>query len=208
MHSWWSAPLGNVRVLLVCFAGTAFSSLETWPVSELKVASGKSKRKHCSKRISQEQDEKENTKKSRPFKEMPYRRAPVFLLSPGINTLGRTLPPCWIYSMSRGLVSTNQTFFASEMEQCPVRYTQGRLATLVPTVVHTEGGWGGGGWNLFPEFLICCSILKRFYFYWKAFDLLTKMSYIFWVVTLLATCDVTNNGRSLGRLLSKNWKSG
>ena len=141
MHSWWSAPLGNVRVLLVCFAGTAFSSLETWPVSELKVASGKSKRKHCSKRISQEQDEKENTKKSRPFKEIPYRRAPVFLLSPGINTLGRTLLPCWIYSMSRGLVSTNQTFFASEMEQCPVRYTQGRLATLVPTVVQREGGW-------------------------------------------------------------------
>ena len=45
---------------------------------------------------------------------MPYRRAPVFLLSPGINTRGTTLPPCWIYSMSRGLVSTNQTFFASE----------------------------------------------------------------------------------------------
>ena len=45
---------------------------------------------------------------------MPYRRAPIFLLSPGINTRGTTLPPCWIYSMSRGLVSTNQTFFASE----------------------------------------------------------------------------------------------
>ena len=114
MHSWWSAPLGNVRVLLVCFAGTAFSSLETWPVSELKVASGKPKRKHCSKRISQEQEEKENSKKSRPFKQMPPRRASVFLLSPGINTRGTTLPPCWIYSMSRGLVSTNQTFFASE----------------------------------------------------------------------------------------------
>ena len=37
-------PLGNVRVLLVCFTGIAFSSLETWPVSELKVASGKPKR--------------------------------------------------------------------------------------------------------------------------------------------------------------------
>ena len=45
---------------------------------------------------------------------MPYRRVPVFLLSPGINTRRTTLPPCWIYSMSRGLVSTNQTFFASE----------------------------------------------------------------------------------------------
>ena len=114
MHSWWSAPLGNVRVLLVCFAGIALSSLETWPVSELKVASGKPKRKHCSKRISQEQEEKENSKKSRPFKQMPPRRAPVFLLSPGINTRGTTLPPCWIYFVSRGLVSTNQTFFASE----------------------------------------------------------------------------------------------
>ena len=58
-----SAPLGNVRVLLVCFARIAFSSLETWPVSELKVASGKPKRKHCSKRISQEQKKKENSKK-------------------------------------------------------------------------------------------------------------------------------------------------
>ena len=114
MHPWWSAPLGNVRVLLVCSAGIAFSSLETWPVSELKVASGKPKRKHCSRRILQEQEEKENSKKSRPFKQMPSKRAPVFLLSPGINTRGTTLPPCWIYSISRGLVSTNQTFFASE----------------------------------------------------------------------------------------------
>ena len=72
-------------MLLVCFAGIAFSSLETKPVSELKVASGKPKRKHCSKRISQEQEEKENSKKSRPFKQMTPRRAPVFLLFPGIN---------------------------------------------------------------------------------------------------------------------------
>ena len=28
---------------------------------------------------------------------------------------------------------------------------------------------GGGGWNFSPEFLICCSISKRFL---KAFDLL------------------------------------
>ena len=53
-------PLGNVRVLLVCFTGIAFPSLETWPVSELKVASRKPERKHCSIRISQEQEEKEN----------------------------------------------------------------------------------------------------------------------------------------------------
>ena len=60
-------PLGNVRVLLVCFTGIAFSSLETWPVSELKVASGKSKRKHCSVRISQEQEEKEIVKRPDPI---------------------------------------------------------------------------------------------------------------------------------------------
>ena len=30
-----------------------------------------------------------------------------------------------------------------------------------PTVV--QGGGGGNGWNPSPEFLICCSILKRFY---------------------------------------------
>ena len=57
----------------------------------------------------------ENNKKSRPFEQILYKRAPVFLLSPGINTRGgTTLSPCWIYSLSRGLVSTNQTFFASE----------------------------------------------------------------------------------------------
>ena len=52
-----------------------------------------------------------------------------------------------------------------------------------------------------PEFLICCSILKRFYCWWKAFDLLHKMTYILWVVALLEACDVTNNGRHLGRHL-------
>ena len=50
----------------------------------------------------------------------------------------------------------------------------------------------------YPEFLICYSILKRFGLQWKAFDLLNKMRYISWVVTLLKTCDVTNNGRHLG----------
>ena len=36
---------------------------------------------------------------------------------------------------------------------------------------------------------------------WKAFDLLYKMRYILWVVALLGACDVTNNGRHLGRLV-------
>ena len=52
-------------------------------------------------------------------------------------------------------------------------------------------------WNPFPEFLICCSISKRFYFQWKAFDLLNKMRYILWVVAPLEACDVTNKGRHL-----------
>ena len=51
---------------------------------------------------------------------------------------------------------------------------------------------GGDEWNPSPEFLICYSISKRFYFQWKAFDLLNKMKYILWVVALLKTCDVTN----------------
>ena len=36
---------------------------------------------------------------------------------------------------------------------------------------------------------------------WKAFDLLYKMRYTLWVVALLGACDVTNNGRHLGRLV-------
>ena len=36
---------------------------------------------------------------------------------------------------------------------------------------------------------------------WKGFDLLNKMRYILWVVAPLEACDVTNNGRHLGRHL-------
>ena len=73
------------------------------------------------------------------------------------------------------------------------------MQSHTPTVV--QGG-GGGGWTP-PRVLICCacSISKRFYLPWKAFDLLYEMRYIFWVVALLGTCDVTNNGRHLGRHL-------
>ena len=57
----------------------------------------------------------------------------------------------------------------------PRTYTQ----IHTPTVVQGVGGGGGqGGWYPTPEFLICCSILKRFYLWWKAFDLLNKMRYI------------------------------
>ena len=53
----------------------------------------------------------------------------------------------------------------------------------------------------YKEFLICCSISKRFYLQWEAFGLVNKMRYILWVVALLEACDVTNNGRHLGRHL-------
>ena len=44
---------------------------------------------------------------------------------------------------------------------------------------------GRGGWNPRPlDFLMCCSISKRFYLQWKAFDLLYKVKYILWVVAL------------------------
>ena len=68
--------------------------------------------------------------------------------------------------------------------------------------IHTPTVVQGGGVDGHPlEFLICCSISKRFYLQWKAFDLLNKMRYILWVVALLEACDVTNNGRHLGRHL-------
>ena len=63
--------------------------------------------------------------------------------------------------------------------------------------IHTRSIRGVDG-PLPPEFLICCSISKRFYLQWIAFDLLDKMRYIIWVVALLGTCDVTNNNRHLG----------
>ena len=49
-----------------------------------------------------------------------------------------------------------------------------------------------------PEFLICCTISKRFNLKWKAFDLLCKVRYVLQVVALLEACDVTNNGCHLG----------
>ena len=69
-----------------------------------------------------------------------------------------------------------------------------------PTVV--QGG--GSRWNLSSEFLVCCSISKRFYFQWKTFDLLNKMM----VVAMLEAFDVTNNSRHLGfsQQLAIKWK--
>ena len=34
-----------------------------------------------------------------------------------------------------------------------------------------------------------CSISKRFYLQWKAFDFLNKVRYILWLVALLEACD-------------------
>ena len=48
-----------------------------------------------------------------------------------------------------------------------------------------------------PRVLDMFSISKRFCLQWKACDLLNKIMYILWVVALLETCDVTNNGRHL-----------
>ena len=72
-------------------------------------------------------------------------------------------------------------------------------STRTYTQIHTPTWYKGGNeWNPSPEFLMCYSISKRFYFQWKAFDLLKKMRYILWVVALLEACDVSNNGRHLG----------
>ena len=71
--------------------------------------------------------------------------------------------------------------------------TPGRTCKFTPPLWYR-----GGVWNPSLEFLICCSILKRFYLKWKAFDLLNKMRYILGVVALQEACDVTNNGCHLG----------
>ena len=73
----------------------------------------------------------------------------------------------------------------------PRTYTQNHSPTMVQ-----EGG--GGRWNPSPEFLIFCSISKRFCVHWNAFDLLKKMKYILLMVALLEACDVINNDRHLG----------
>ena len=71
----------------------------------------------------------------------------------------------------------------------------GRKRKFIP-LLWQKGG--GDGWNPSPEFLICCSNLKRFYLQWKTFHLLNKMRDILGVVVLLKACDVTNNGRHFG----------
>ena len=77
-----------------------------------------------------------------------------------------------------------------------VVFTKGGFLTLGRTckfILVVQEGWMDPS-----EFLICCSISKRFYLQWKAFDLLNKMRYITSAVALPGTCDVTNNGHHLG----------
>ena len=71
------------------------------------------------------------------------------------------------------------------------------------TQSYSHHGTRGMGVNGTPslEFLICCSISKRFYRQWKAFVLFYKMRYILWVVALLEACDVTKHGRHIGHHL-------
>ena len=54
-----------------------------------------------------------------------------------------------------------------------LKYTQIHTST----VVTGERGW----MEPYPEFLICCSIFKRFGFQWKAFDLLLKQDEVYFV---------------------------
>ena len=57
------------------------------------------------------------------------------------------------------------------------KLTLGRTHKLIPPLWYKlRESW----WNPFPELLICCSISKRFFLLWRAFDLLYKMRYILW----------------------------
>ena len=72
--------------------------------------------------------------------------------------------------------------------------TPGRTGKFIPPQRHRARGGGGGGkvvMEPLPRVLICCLQCK-------AFVLLNKMGYIFWVVALLEACDVTNNVLHLG----------
>ena len=65
--------------------------------------------------------------------------------------------------------------------------TLGRTCKFIP-----PPWYKGGGWTPALEFLICCSISKRFYLQRKAFNGGTAGG---------GSCDVINNGRLLGRHL-------
>ena len=76
--------------------------------------------------------------------------------------------------------------------------TLGRTRKFIAPPLYKGCGGGGVDGNPPHKILICCSISKRIFLQWKAFDLLKNMRYIFGVVALLEACDVTNNDRHLG----------
>ena len=102
-----------------------------------------------------------------------------------MTTLKISIQTYRIFYLTQRLFAKHHTFSDAHADSYPHRGTKGV-------------GGGGGGWNPSPEFLIYCSILKRLYRQWKAFDLLSKMRCILWLVALLEACYVTNNGRHLG----------
>ena len=84
--------------------------------------------------------------------------------------------------------------------------TLGRTHKVIPPPWYRGGWWGRGVWSVEPlpwvfDMLKYTSISKKLCFHRKGFDLLNKINYILWVVSLLRTCDVTKHGSHLGRHL-------
>ena len=130
----------------------------------------------------------------------------LLILNNGMSSLCRfqekiNFPPC-IFKLSSNKYFHFPLFVGSRYFLIKEALTLGRTRKDIPHTTTRGGGGGGGrGWNPSREFLISCSISKRFYLRWKAFDLLNKIGYILWVVALLEACEVTNHGRYLGRHL-------
>ena len=140
-----------------------------------------------------------------------YSPYPMYLL------LNMTSCPCWIVcsvsvvlksflwiSCKRQGIGLLLLFLIFLLTDADLTYrnllTLGRTRKFIPPPWYKGAKGGGVRWNPIPGVLICCSISKRFYFKWKAFDLPNKISYILRVVALLEACGVTNNGRHLGSL--------
>ena len=126
----------------------------------------------------------------------------LLILNNGMSSLCRfqekiNFPPC-IFKLSSNKYFHFPLFVGSRYFLIKEALTLGRTRKDIP---HTTTRGGGRGWNPSPEFLISCSISKRFYLRWKGFDLLNKIGYILWVVALLEACEVTIHGRHIGRHL-------
>ena len=98
-------------------------------------------------------------------------------------------------------VNTSPTRCGFRASVKTIRYSLPQFSLINPRTYilsHTPTVVQGGLRKPLPWVLLCCSISKRFYLQLKAFDLLDKMRYILWVLTLLEACDVTKHGRHLG----------